>query len=100
MEPYFDAFSVAVVDDDPKLRTRLAMQLGTGVRSASFPSIELLEERFVAGEPLVVVFGPTFSTPAGLSQVERFTRNGRRSAPSSWSRSSRRTPSSRRCAPA
>ena len=74
VEPYFDAFSVAVVDDDPKLRTRLAMQLGTGVRSASFPSIDLLEERFVAGEPLVVVFGPTFNSPAGLSQVERFTR--------------------------
>jgi pilus assembly protein CpaE len=74
VEPYFDAFSVAVVDDDPKLRTRLAMQLGTGVRSASFPSIELLEERFVAGEPLVVVFGPSFSTPEGLNNVERLTR--------------------------
>jgi pilus assembly protein CpaE len=74
VEPYFDAFSVAVVDDDPKLRTRLAMQLGTGVRSASFPSIDLLEERFVAGEPLVVVFGPSFSTPEGLNNVERLTR--------------------------
>jgi pilus assembly protein CpaE len=74
VEPYFEAFSVAVVDDDPKLRTRLAMQLGTGVRSASFPSIELLEERFVAGEPLVVIFGPSFSTAAGLHDVERLTR--------------------------
>ncbi|MCU1461443.1 MAG: hypothetical protein JWO37_1518 [Acidimicrobiales bacterium] len=74
VEPYFEAFSVAVVDDDPKLRTRLAMQLGTGVRSASFPSIDLLEERFVAGDPLVVVFGPSFATTEGLKDVERLTR--------------------------
>ena len=36
VEPFSESFSVAVVDDDPKLRTRLAMQLGESARSASF----------------------------------------------------------------
>lgn len=68
------ALSVAVVDDDPKLRTRLAMQLGTAVRSASFPSIEQFEEHFPPGEPLVVVFGPSYADANGLAEIERLTR--------------------------
>src|SRR5438876_772252 len=67
-------FLVAVVDDDPKLRTRLAMQLGETARSASFSSIEALGERFESGEPMVVVFGPTYSEPDGLAQIERLSR--------------------------
>ena len=67
--------SVAVVDDDPKLRTRLAMQLGEGVRAASFPSLEAIEERFEPGEPMVVVFGPSYADVAGLIQIERMTRS-------------------------
>ena len=67
-------FLVAVVDDDPKLRTRLAMQLGESARAASFSSIEALGERFEAGEPMVVVFGPTYSDSDGLAQIERLSR--------------------------
>ncbi len=67
--------SVAVVDDDPKLRTRLAMQLGEGVRAASFPSIDALEERFEPGDTMVVVFGPSYADVAGLIQIERMTRS-------------------------
>jgi pilus assembly protein CpaE len=68
------AYAVAVVDDDPKLRTRLAMQLGEAARAASFPSLEAMEERFPPGDPMVVVFGPTYATPHGLAAVERLTR--------------------------
>jgi pilus assembly protein CpaE len=67
-------FAVAVVDDDPKLRTRLAMQLGEAARAGSYPSIEALEERHGAGEPLIVVFGPSYAEADGLGQVEKLTR--------------------------
>jgi pilus assembly protein CpaE len=66
--------SVAVVDDDPKLRTRLAMQLGEGVNVASFPSIETMEDKFASGAPLVVLFGPSYADPAGLKAVHGLTR--------------------------
>ena len=69
------SYLVAVVDDDPKLRTRLAMQLGETARAASFPTIEALEERFGPGEPLVVVFGPSYADPNGLVEVERIIRS-------------------------
>jgi pilus assembly protein CpaE len=62
------------VDDDPKLRTRLAMQLGEGVTVASFPSIEAMEEKFASGTPFVVVFGPSYADPAGLKAVQGLTR--------------------------
>ncbi|MER3452397.1 MAG: hypothetical protein C4344_01475 [Acidimicrobiia bacterium] len=67
-------YSVAVVDDDPKLRTRLAMHLGEAARAASFPSIEAMVERFPPGEVMVVVLGPTYATPHGLAVVENLTR--------------------------
>jgi len=46
------AVAVAVVDDDPKLRTRLAMQLGESAPAASYPSIDALEERHAPGETM------------------------------------------------
>jgi pilus assembly protein CpaE len=67
--------AVAVVDDDPKLRTRLAMQLGESARAASFPTVEALEERYTVGEPLVVVFGPTYAETDALVRIEAFTRS-------------------------
>ena len=66
--------NIAVVDDDPKLRTRLAMQLGEAARAAAFPSLAAVEARIPPGSPLVVVVGPSFASPAGLSDVNRFTR--------------------------
>jgi pilus assembly protein CpaE len=65
--------NVAVVDDDPKLRTRLAMQLGEASRATAFPSLAAVEERLAAG-PLVVVVGPSFATTAGMGEVSRLTR--------------------------
>jgi pilus assembly protein CpaE len=67
--------NVAVVDDDPKLRTRLAMQLGEAARAAAFPSLAAVDERIPAGSPLIVVVGPSFATPAGMAEVSRLTRS-------------------------
>lgn len=74
MTDFAASYAVAVVDDDPKLRTRLAMQLGEAARAGSYPSIDALEERHAAGEPMVVVFGPSYAVPDGLAEVEKLTR--------------------------
>jgi pilus assembly protein CpaE len=66
--------SVAVVDDEPKRRTRLAMQLGEGVTVASFPSVEALEDKLEAGGAMVVIFGPSFADSDGLKAVQTVTR--------------------------
>src|SRR5438093_670933 len=44
------------------------MQLGESARSASFSSIDALGERFDSGEPMVVVFGPTYADAHGLAR--------------------------------
>jgi pilus assembly protein CpaE len=74
VDPSAAPFSVAVVDDDPKLRTRLAMQLGEAARAAAFPSLAAVEEK-LSGSPVVVVAGPSFSNPQAMEQVARLVRN-------------------------
>src|SRR4051794_28621016 len=51
------------------------MQLGETARAASFPSIEALEERYGPGEPLVVVFGPSYADQTGLARIEQLIRH-------------------------
>ncbi|MBW3615383.1 MAG: P-loop NTPase [Actinobacteria bacterium] len=68
------AFSVAVVDEDPKLRTRLAMQLGEAARAAAFAGLEAVDQKLPARSPLVLVVGPSFATPAAMGEVTRLTR--------------------------
>jgi len=74
VDPSFVPFSVAVADDDPKLRTRLAMQLGEGARAAAFASLSAVEEK-LHGSPVVLVAGPSYATPAAMAEVARLTRN-------------------------
>ena len=66
-------FSVAVVDDDPKLRTRLAMQLGEAARAAAFPTVASIDQRGIGG-PMVLVLGPSHANNAGLADLARLTR--------------------------
>jgi pilus assembly protein CpaE len=61
---------VAVVDDDPKLRTRLVMQLGESARASSHASLAEAEE----DGPMVLVIGPSFSEGGGLSEVASLLR--------------------------
>jgi pilus assembly protein CpaE len=64
-------FPVAVVDDDPKLRTRLVMQLGESARASAHAS---LSDVAGADEPTVLVVGPSFSEGSGLADVAALLR--------------------------
>jgi pilus assembly protein CpaE len=61
---------VAVVDDDPKLRTRLVMQLGESSRASSHASLDEAE----GDGPMVLVIGPSFAENDGLSDVASLLR--------------------------
>lgn len=67
-------FTVAVIDDDPKMRTRLAMQLGEVARPISCPSVAVLLEKVPSPTALVVIFGPSFADANGLKEVSEFVR--------------------------
>jgi pilus assembly protein CpaE len=74
VDSYEDRPSVAVVDGNNKFRTRLAMQLSEAVAAASFATVEAMEEKVDPGAPLIVVFGPSYSTANGLKEVRSLTR--------------------------
>jgi pilus assembly protein CpaE len=61
---------VVIVDDDQAVRSRLAMQLGES--AVAVGSIAELQPR-LTGIPVVVVLGPSVSTPMGLADAERLT---------------------------
>ena len=67
-------YALAVVDPDPKLRTRLALQLGEDADVVTYSEVAALAEYQPQGRPIVVVFGPGLADAAGLAEVERFTR--------------------------
>jgi pilus assembly protein CpaE len=64
------AYDVAVVEPDPNLRTRLAVELsGAG----QFETMEDLIQRLDPTRPVVAVFGPGFASPIGFQHVHRVT---------------------------
>ena len=67
-------YVLAVVDPDPKLRTRLALQLGEKADVITYSEVAVLAEYQPIGHPIVVIFGPGLADAAGLAEVERFTR--------------------------
>jgi pilus assembly protein CpaE len=67
-------YGLAVVDPDPKLRTRLALQLGEDSDVITYSEVGALAEYQPMGRPMVVIFGPGLADTAGLAEVERFTR--------------------------
>lgn len=62
------AVAVAVVDADQASRSRLAMQLGQG--ATPFASLNDLVPR-LTGQPVVIVLGPSYSSPGELAGVEQ-----------------------------
>jgi pilus assembly protein CpaE len=63
-------FDVAVVEPDPSLRTRLAVELsGAG----QFETIEDLVQQLDPSRSVVAVFGPGFVSPMGFQHVHRLT---------------------------
>ena len=67
-------FSIAVVDQDPRLRTMIAMQLGESAQASSFPTLEVVENRTAPNTPMVVVMGPSMANEAGLADYARAAR--------------------------
>jgi pilus assembly protein CpaE len=67
-------FGVVVVDDDPRLRTRLAMLLGEMARAQTFPSVHAMAGKVAT--PSVVIFGPSFSDGPGLAALSECVRDG------------------------
>ena len=61
---------IVIVDVDQAVRSRLAMQLGES--AVAVDSIAELQPR-LTGIPVVVVLGPSVSTPMGLADAERLT---------------------------
>jgi pilus assembly protein CpaE len=64
------AYDVAVVEPDPNLRTRLAVELSG---AAQFETMEDLIQRLDPNRPVVAVFGPGFASPIGFQHVHRVT---------------------------
>jgi len=69
-----DRLTLAVVDPDPRLRTRLALQLGEDGDVVTYPEVAALAEYQSGARPLVVVFGPGLADGPGLAEIETFTR--------------------------
>jgi pilus assembly protein CpaE len=69
------AFSVAVVDGDPKLRTRLARRLGEATRVSAFASLDDALAKTGAGGPVVLVLGTSFEAPAELAVATELARS-------------------------
>ena len=59
-------YALAVVDPDPKLRTRLALQLGEQADVVTYSEVAALAEYQPPGRSLVVIFGPGLADAPGL----------------------------------
>jgi pilus assembly protein CpaE len=68
------AFSVAVVDDDPKLGSRLVSHLSEAVPAASFTSLSEFDDETEPGTPVVLVLGPSFAEGSGLADAAKVLR--------------------------
>ncbi|HEX9683583.1 MAG TPA: P-loop NTPase [Acidimicrobiales bacterium] len=69
-------YRIVVVEEDPKTRAKLQMQLGEE-NVAAVPNIEALTSDFPPGTPLVAVFGPSVEGAEGISGVGAFNARGR-----------------------
>jgi len=67
------SFAVAIVDDDPRLRTRLGVQVGDIGQAGTFPSIASMAGKITP--PTVIVFGPSFSEAEGLREIAEFVKD-------------------------
>lgn len=67
-------YMVAVVDQDPKTRTRLAVQLGERSHAGVFPSLDAVVER-TGDSPVVLVVGPSLATSDGMAAVAKLVRS-------------------------
>lgn len=71
--PASASYAVAVVDEDPKTRTRLAVQLGERSHAGVFSSFDSMVEK-AADVPLVVVIGPSLANTEGITAISNLMR--------------------------
>jgi pilus assembly protein CpaE len=74
VEPFAAAFSVAVVEDDAKLGSRLVSHLSEAVPAASFTSLSEFDDETEPGTPVVLVLGPSFAEGSGLADAAKVLR--------------------------
>jgi pilus assembly protein CpaE len=74
VEPSAAAFSVAVVEDDPKLGGRLVTHVSGAAAAASFTSLSEFDDEVEPGTPYVLVLGPSFAEGSGLADAAKFLR--------------------------
>jgi pilus assembly protein CpaE len=67
-------FTVAIVDDDPKLGSRLVSYLDEAVPAASYTTLDEFDEDTDPGSPVVVVLGPSFADESALATAAKFLR--------------------------
>lgn len=67
-------YTVAVVDEDPKVRTRLAVQLGERSHAGVFSSLASMVEK-VGDGPVVMVVGPSLTSSEELANVGAVVRD-------------------------
>ena len=67
-------FTVAIVDDDPKLGNRLVSHLDEAVPAASYTSLDEFDDDTEPGAPVVVVLGPSFADESALATAAKFLR--------------------------
>jgi pilus assembly protein CpaE len=66
---------VIVIDPDHHVRSRLVQVAGGDEEMPSFATIADFQDRRPTGHGVVVVIGPSFTDPEGLSSVERLARS-------------------------
>lgn len=64
---------LAVVDPDPARADRLAQEVGEAAKVATYRDVTALAEHHPPGRPVVVLFGPGVSDPAGLASIQWLT---------------------------
>ena len=74
VEPFTASYLVAVVDDDPRIRSRLVSRLDPAQPAASFDSLSEFDAQTEAGSAVVIVLGPSFADSANLADVNKLLR--------------------------
>lgn len=70
-EPLRPSLLVAIVDSDPRLRTRLAVSMGESIRASLCASLDDVEE-LAMGSRVVIIAGPSFGSDEGVRAISNF----------------------------
>lgn len=66
---------IAVIESDPRERTRIAVLLGEVAEGTAYGSLASFDESWSASQPCLLILGPSCGNPAVLGDVERLQRN-------------------------